>query len=180
MGYAAPIGSAEQGSRIGDTAFGNVPFALEGAYRLTPAVGVSAHAQYGVAIPTLCESAADCEASLGSDVAAELGARFYIPHVGPLVPLVDIGLGYEWLTTRLVDAGAKSTRAYDGPLLFAVQVAAPLVLGKHWTLGPVFGASLGTFTRYSLETSAWTFSGAVSAHALHGWVSTAIRVSFAP
>jgi hypothetical protein len=177
-GYAAPFGEAEKGSRVGDTAFGAVPFALDAAYRVTPLVGVAAHARYGVAIPTLCQSASDCEGSLGNDMLLLLSARFYGPPVWRLAPLLDLGVGYEWLTTQLVDAAATSSRSYGGPVVVAVQVMAPIRLGARLTLGPTLGAWLGTFTSYRLQTNAQSPAGDVPWRAVHAWISPGVRFGF--
>jgi hypothetical protein len=178
LGCAAPVGWAERGSRVSDTTFADVPFALDAGYRITRFLGVVANVRYGVAIPTLCRSASDCESSLGNDVALEIAARLYVPHIGPVAGLVDAGVGYEWLTTRLVDASGTSARAYRGPELFSIRIAAPFRLGARWTLGPVVGASFGTFTTYSLETNALSPSGDVPARAVHAWLSVGIRMGF--
>jgi hypothetical protein len=175
-GYAAPFGEAERGSRVSDTAFGAVPFAIDASYRVTPFVGVAARVRYGVTIPTLCQSASDCEASLGSDTGLSLTVRLHLPRIGRIAPLADVGLGYEWLTTRLVDAGASSTRSYGGPVLFALQLAAPVSLGERWTLGPALDASLGTFTGYDLVTNAQSPMGDVPVRALHAWLSLGVRL----
>jgi hypothetical protein len=172
LGYAAPVGSAERGARVSDTTFGQVPISFHGAYRILDRVGVVARLQYGVAIPTQCASASECQSSLGSDVVLSLGARFALPRV-----IADASVGYEWLTTKLVDGDATSTRAYHGPVL-AVEVVAPFALGKRWTLGPALGASVGTFTSYALETNALSPSGGVPDRAWHAWLSVAVRVGF--
>jgi hypothetical protein len=179
IGYVAPLGYAERGSKVSDTSFGGVPLALEVAYRLTSRVGIVVHAQYALMVPTLCANASDCEASLGSDVDVDLAARFRGPKLGPFVPLFDLGLGYEWLTTRLVDANAQSTRGYAGPLLLVTRVALPLRLADRWTLGPVAGASLGTFTSFDLRTTAQALSGDVPWRAPHAWLSLGVRLGFA-
>src|SRR5258708_32834354 len=46
LGYAAPIGSTERGDHLPDAGFGLVPFAVDGAYRLLPRLGVPVPAQY--------------------------------------------------------------------------------------------------------------------------------------
>jgi hypothetical protein len=176
LGYAAPLASAEKGSRVSDSAFGSPTFALDAGYRLTSFVGVALHAAYGVTIPTLCQNASGCEASLGSDFTLELAARLHVPRLGPFEPLVDVGLGYEWLTTRLVDAGVSSGRAYNGPVLLVTQIAAPLRLGERWTFGPVVGAAAGTFTRFGLQTPAQSLSGDVPQRAPHGWLTVGVRL----
>ena len=171
LGYAAPVGSAERGARVSDTTVGQVPFALDAAYRLTERVGLVARFRYGVAIPTQCASTSECESSLGSDVFVLLGARFFLPKI-----VADASLGYEWLTTRLVDGGATSTRAYHGPVLLSLEVVAPFAVGTRWTIGPTLGASIGMFTSYALETNALSPSGAIPAHAWHAWLSLGVCV----
>jgi hypothetical protein len=161
---------------VSDTTFADVPIAFDAGYRLTRLLAIAAHVSYGVAVPTLCRSVSDCEASLGSDVALTIAGRIYLPQTGPFAALVDVGIGYEWLTTRLAEAGATSTRAYQGPVLFSMQITAPIRLGRRWTLGPFAGASFGTFTTYSLQTNARPLSGDVPARAVHGWLSLGLRV----
>ena len=175
LGYAMPLGSAERGSQISDTTFGQVPFAIEAGYRLTSIVGVVARALVGVGIPTQCVTLAECESSLGSDVSFTLGARFFLPRIGPVEPIADAGLGYEWLTAKLADGDATSTRAYHGPVLLSLELAAPFSLGRRWTLGPMLGVSIGRFTSYALETNALSPSGAVPNGTWHGWLSVGIR-----
>lgn len=131
LGYAAPVGSAERGSRTSDTNIGLVPIELDLAYRINPAFGVVASARYGIGIPTLCKTAGDCTSSLGSDVVLALRARIFLPRLWRMSPFADVGIGYEWLTTRLTDAGVTSTRAYPGPLPLSMEVAAPFRLSPR-------------------------------------------------
>jgi hypothetical protein len=177
IGYAAPLGDAERGAHVSDTILAVVPVALDMAYRLAPRIGIAAHVQYGVGIPTLCHTAGDSESSLGSDVGGVLAARIYLPQLGPIEFVTDAGIGYEWLTTRLSDAGAHSARAYHGPILFAAYAAAAFRLGEHWSLGPLAGISLGTFTSYALETNLGSFSGNVPARAVHLSLSLGVRLT---
>ena len=154
LGYAFPMGSAERGSHLSDTTIGLVAFEVELSYRLTSALGLAASGRYSVAIPTLCQTASDCQSSLGNDAALAIVARFFLPRIGPVTPRADIGLGYEWLTTRLSDHRVASSRAYGGPLLLSAGAFAPFSLSARWSLGPSLKASLGKFIDYSFETPA--------------------------
>lgn len=176
VGYGLPFGDAERGSRVSDTTFGDLLLGVDAGYRLTRRVGVAVHAHYGIGVPTLCATASDCEASLGSDVGLELVARFHAPRIGPFAPRVDLGMGYEWLTTRLVDGGAQSARSYAGPVFVTTRVEAPVDLGARWSIGPVLDASYGTFTSFTLRTTAQSFSGDVPWRSPHAWVSLGLRV----
>jgi hypothetical protein len=180
IAYAAPVGSAERGGRVSDTTFGIVPFRIDAAYALTPSIGIALAGAYAPAIPTLCQSAGDCISSLGSDVTISLRARLLLPRLGPTSPRLDLGVGYEWLTTKLVDSGATSTRAYNGPTLAILEAQAPFRLGTHWTLGPTLGAMLGVFANESLETNAVSQSAGVSGRAAHAWLVLGLRLGFEP
>jgi hypothetical protein len=180
IAYAVPVGAAERGSRLSDTTIGIVPLRLDAAYAITSSVGVAVAAAYAPAIPTLCQTASDCISSIGSDVTISLRARVLLPRVGPTSPKLDLGFGYEWLTTKLVDSSASSTRAYNGPLLGLLEVELPFRLGKHWTLAPMLGAMLGVFANESLETGAFRQSGSVPDRSAHGWLTLGVRLGFEP
>jgi hypothetical protein len=180
VGYATPIGSAERGAQVGDTTIGAVLLQIDAALALTRTVAGVLAVSYAPAIPTLCQSANDCVSSLGSDVAVSLRVRASLPRIGPTVPRVELGSGYEWLTTRLSDMGTTSTRGYDGPLLGVVEVDAPFQLGRRWTLGPALGAMVGVFANEALETSAYRRNAFASERSLHAWLTLSVRLQFSP
>ena len=175
LAYAAPAGSAEQGARVSDTAWGLVAIDADVSYRFTPALAAVLWGRLGAGIPTLCATAADCESSLGRDVALGARARFFFPSLGVVEPRVDAGVGYEWSMSKLSDNGVVSRRTYDGPIVLALEGAAPFRLGERWTLGPVAALALGVFSSAGLETSAFTLDRPVAGHALHAWLSLGIR-----
>jgi hypothetical protein len=180
VGWAAPLGSAERGGRLRDTTFGTVPLGLDASYRFLSSLGVAGHVTYGIGVPTLCQTAGDCTASLGTDVTAILGIRWHVPRLGPTAPLVDLGVGYEWFTARFADAGAHSARSYRGPVLTSGRLAAPFRVGPHWTIGPLVELSVGTFTARSLQTNVASISQDVASRAVHGWLQLGIRLAFEP
>lgn len=177
LGYGAPAGSAERGARTSDSTFGLVPLAADASYRFSPIVGASVSGVYAFGIPTLCATAGDCVSSLGHDIRLVASARFFLPRLGSLEPHADVGFGWEWLTSKLSDSGATSSRSYDGPVLIQIDAAAPFALGKRVTLGPVASAMLGTFVRARLETDASAESRSVQDHAFHAWLSLSLRAS---
>ena len=179
LGYAVPIGDSERGGRVSDTTFGVVPLAIDMGYRFVSRVGVAARVQYGIGVPTLCQTAGDCVSSLGTDVAAVLEARVYLPEPGPFAPRTEVGIGYEWLTTRRSDSGAHSKRAYSGPVPLWLEFVAPLRLAGHWLFGPAVGIAVGTFTARSLETNVASTSGDVPERGMHAWISLGGRLEHA-
>lgn len=173
IGYALPAGSLERGSRLGDTTFGAVPIQLDGAWFVTPRVALRLSAAFAVAIPKLCATASDCTSSLGRDVALEAGVRFALPDIGPFVPRLDVGSGWEWYTTSLSDHGVSSTRAYTGPTFAALSLAAPLRVSRRFAMGPSLGVRAGVFTSATRTTPAWTDT-TLDGSAAHAWLRAAI------
>ncbi len=176
LGYDLPVGSSERGAHASDTTFGLVPLQIDAAYRWTDRIGVVLAGRYAFGIPRLCAGTGDCIASLGRDIVVSVRARFVLPRVGPVAPRVDAGIGYEWWTSRLADGGATSMRAYDGPLAFVGEMAAPFPVGARVNVGPVLGASVGSFTSYRVESGAVDVHGSVPARTLHAWLSLTVRV----
>ena len=179
LGFALPLGSLERGSRISDTTWGNVPIELDGAWFFAPRIGLHGAFSYAVGIPKLCASTRDCEASLGHDVAIELGVRFAPPDLGVLSPRLDAGIGWEWYGASLADNGAVSSRAYSGPTFLALAFSAPLVLSKRFAIGPTLGVRAGVFSSSTRQTPAWTETS-LDGTAIHAWLRIAIdaRLTF--
>jgi hypothetical protein len=177
LGYAFPVGSTDVGNHLRDETFGLAALDADVSLRLTRRIGLALGARYGVGIPTLCATAADCMSSLGSDVALALRVRIELPSLGRLAPRVDFGPGYEWFASGLTDRGSSSSRAYDGPILVSASLALPFRLSSRWTLGAVVNASAGTFVHLALDTPSGSSSGAIAGRALHGWIAPAIRLA---
>ena len=175
--YAAPVGSAERGGAVSDTTFALAALDLDASYRFTRALGLVAFARVGAGIPTLCATTDDCVASLGRDVALALRARFFLPAWGRLEPHVDAGAGFEWGLAKLADSGVTSRRTWSGPIALSLEAAAPFRLSAHFSLGPVVGAQIGTFTSSTLETPAFTADRTGSGRTLHAWLSIAVRAA---
>jgi hypothetical protein len=151
--------------------------AIDGAYRYAPPASVLAGFRYGVAIPKLCASADDCRSSLGSDVRVELGSRFHAPLLGLLRPLLDLGFGYEWYTSRLSDQGVTSSRSYRGPVLLFLRLGGDFRLSRAVRIGPSFGASLAAARDFTLEAPGLRQEGATAGAGFHGFVELAVRVA---
>jgi hypothetical protein len=177
LGYAFPAGATEAGNHLRDETFGLAALHADVAVRLTRRIGIALWARYGVGIPTLCATAADCMGSLGSDVALALRVRMDLPAFGRFAPRVDFGSGYGWFTSGLADSGASSSRAYHGPLLLSAAVALPFRLSEHWTFGPELDASAGAFVHLALDTPSGSSGGSIGGRAVHGWIAPALRLA---
>jgi hypothetical protein len=178
LGFALPAGSLERGPRVGDTTYGAIPIAIDVAPFVAPRVALRASLAFAVAIPRLCATASDCKASLGRDVAVDLGARFALPELARVSPRLDIGVGWEWYATTFSDAGVSSTRSYSGPTFAAIALSAPIRLGDRFALGPSLGVRAGAFTSASRATPGWTDSSLYGA-AIHAWLRAAVDARLA-
>lgn len=176
IAYAAPVGSAERGSLVSDTAIAAVPLRVDVGYAVTRRVAFVAALAYAPVIPTLCQSAGDCISSLGTDVALSLRTRVLLARFGRMSTRLELGVGYEWLTSRLVDNGVASSRAYRGPVLLDVAFSAPLRIGARWTTGPVLSSMLGVFSDESLATPAFRQDARVPDSRPHGWLALGWRL----
>jgi hypothetical protein len=177
VAYAAPVGSAEAGSRIRDTAFGVGAIDGDVSYRFTRTLGAVVWGRYGGAIPTLCATASDCVASLGRDIELAARARVYLPTLLRFEPHADAGVGFEWFMTKLSDVGATSRRSFAGPIGLSLQVAMPWRISERWSIGPVADGSFGVFTTSSLDTPSFTRDRGTDGRAVHGWLSIAVRTA---
>jgi len=99
--------------------------------------------------------------------------------LGSVTPRLDIGAGYETLTSRLSDKGVASSRSYEGVIVGA-EVEARFRLGARWSLGPTAGAWAGVFGRASLDAPGVTRSGGVDGARAHGWLVLGLRLGVSP
>lgn len=177
LGYAFPAGSPEHGARSSDATFGDAAFDVGFSYQLSRVLGVGILGRYGVVIPTLCASGSDCVSSLGHDVVVGARARFFLPRVLTAEPYADVGMGYEWFASKLVDSGVTSTHSYDGPLLLWTELGAPFRIGSRWALGPALGLTLGTFVDSHLEAPGISSDLGIADRSIHAWLSVAGRAA---
>jgi hypothetical protein len=174
LGYAYPVGSAETGTDTGDVSFGLVPLSIGGSYDLPRDWTAAAHFRYALNIPTLCANASDCQSSVGSDVAFAVGVGRALPSWRHFTTHVGLQVGWEWLTTRLSDAGVAATRSWNGPLA-NLDIFVDLKSRGPWSVGPALALDVGFFTHFDLEAPAVHKSGSADM-ALHAWPSIAFRI----
>jgi len=112
-------------------------------------------------------------------ISGDVGGRFALPRIGPVLPQVRATFGYEWFRSELTDNGVTSGRNYRGPILASVQALANFG-SKDRGLGPFVGMSGGMFSDRVLETPAFTSASSVDRAGLHIWLELGVRgaVSF--
>jgi hypothetical protein len=176
FGWAFPAGNAEEGTRLSDSLLGAVPLTFDLDGRVAPGLGIGVVGRYGIVIPSLCGgSAGDCIASVGSDFLLAARARFYLPDLGPILPRVGVGLGWEWLATRFADEAAHASRFQHGPVPLLADVELAVAPSECWTLGLVGGLGVGTFVARELGTTAGRADAPEPDRAPHAWLDLGIR-----
>lgn len=173
IGYAYPAGTAETGTDTRDVSFGLVPLSLVGTYDLARDWSASARLRYALNIPTLCASAPDCESSLGRDVAATVGVGRALPRRWHVTARVGLEVGWEWLTTKLSDAGVVASRSWNGPFV-RMEIFGDLKSGGPWSVGPAIGIDSGFFSHFDLVTPAGHTGGSTDS-AIHAWPTVSFR-----
>ena len=173
LGYAYPVGSAEQGTDTRDVSFGIVPIALAASYDLSDRWTARARFQYAPNIPTLCADTSDCISSVGRDLSLTVGVGRALPAWRHARPELNLEVGWEWLTTKLVDSGVTSERSWNGPVAI-LELFVDLKTQGPWHLGPTVGFGAGFFSHFDLETPAGSTGGS-TATALHAWPSIGFR-----
>jgi hypothetical protein len=184
-GFALPMGKlmdadAERGMQqveLGDVLSGQVPLAVDFAYRLAPAVALGLYAQYGVVLVKEhdrgCPSGWDCSAG---DIRFGIFGRYDFAPAAKLRPWVGLGAGYEILIGWGELGGFSSTHTYTGFELFNLRAGADFQLSDRFGLGPCLSFSLGNYDTEHIDGPIGEGSNDVSG--LHQWLMLGVNGSF--
>jgi len=198
-GFGVPLGTyAEQRSlagfretnvnALGDDTYGAIPLWLDAGYRLTPELMLGVYFAYGLVLPKTAESGDplgggcpegfDCFAS-GVRLGVQAQYRFLL---GPsFQPWLGIGLGYEWVSSRLEGQAfgipLDASTSYSGPDLLQLQGGVDFRLGRVFGLGPFLSVSAMQYTSCSLELSGDASTCELNDGGWHGWLLLGVRGS---
>jgi len=172
--YERPVGAFDAGTRAADTTFGGAAFALDGTARVTSMLSLGGMLLYAPTVPTLCDSFANCKASVGSDVEIDALARFRAPRWRFIQPEFELGFGWSWSSRSLADDEATSTRRWNGPVLVRVAAIPTFRLGQRTRLGVVLGGSFARSASYELEAPGVNRHGVEGAR-FHGTLDLGLR-----
>ena len=180
-GYALPIGSALDGTKLSSMTDGQVPLWVDAGLRVGSHWFFGAYGNVGYAIPTgsACPTGASCS---GSDVRVGLEAQYRFLAAPRLEPWIGVGAGYEWLHLS-ESLGRESLDAtLHGFELFNVQAGADYRLCKGISVGPFAALSVGEYTNESVSFSSGDGSSSRSSTidntALHEWLTLGVRGRF--
>jgi hypothetical protein len=179
IGARVPFGSLQVGSAVRDVTFGSVPIEARVSY-----VGVNRWAfgisgSYALSVPTLCASGSDCIASLGRSATATAIAAYELRRFWKVRPNVSAGIGYEWFTAKLSDAGAAASRTYHGIVVPSLDLFAAFDVGHRWGMGPFVQLMEGKFTGGSVHDAAGVTTS-LGAGGWHTWAMLGFRAGIRP
>lgn len=175
VGYAIPGGQAAASVDFkdlpGGPGAGMIPIQIDAGYRLGKYVYAGWYGSVGFLLQT--ESSPDKKGSCpkglyctSQNFRTGLLAQFHIVPAGVVDPWIEVGAGYEVLRTSVV----SDVRALKGWELINVAVGLDVKDGKHGSLGPFAGFSMGSFSSYG--------GADIPNRANHSWVFVGLHGSY--
>jgi hypothetical protein len=168
---------------ISDDVHGVIPFWLDAGYRLSSQLTVGGYFVFGLVLPKVapagnplsggCPEGFDCAATgLRAGVQAE-----YAFLNGPVRPWLGLGVGYEWVHTRLEGKTLDLDLAtwHSGPEFLHLQGGSDFRLYPGFALGPFVTLTAMQYTSCSLELSGQRQSCELDDRAWHGWLLVGAR-----
>ncbi len=189
LGYGAAGGDAAKDFALSDAVKSQVPFQVDGAYRITPEIAVGGYFSYGVGqaggLPldtgtgtvNLCDqSGVDCSAGV-----MRLGLQAFYTFTmvpGKFVPWAGLGTGYEWATITAEDASGKMDLSYNGWEYFNLQVGGDYKFSPLFALGPYLQYAMGQYGDGEVKFGGQTLASGIDNKATHSWFNFGIRGKF--
>ena len=171
---------------LSDDIHGAIPLWLDAGYRLSPHLMLGGYFVFGVVLPKVAPAAAPLSGGCpeGVDCSAT-GVRFgvqaqYAFSPGQFLdPWVGLGLGYEWISTRLEGVlfsnPIEASSSHSGPELLHVQGGVDLRLSPSFAVGPFASLSGMQYTTCTTELSGEEVDCEIEDGAWHGWLVFGVR-----
>jgi hypothetical protein len=179
VGYAFGIGDVfaatgtDPAMGMSEWTKGQIPFQLDGLFRLSEKVAVGAYLAYGIGqAGDSCDyPGADCTARV-----TRLGAQgtYTFSTGGKFVPWAGVGIGYEW--NSIEDAGDKAT--FKGWEYLNLQLGGDVKLGGKFSAGPYAMVSIGRYADVEVETSGIGLGVEIPDKSVHAWIGLGLRGKF--
>ena len=168
---------------LSDDLHGVIPFWIDAGYRLSSRLTLGAYFVFGLVLPKVapaanplsggCPRDFDCAATgLRAGITAE-----YAFLTGPVRPWLGLGVGYEWVQTRIEGRTLDLQLAtwHSGPEFLQLQAGTDFSLYPSFGLGPFVMLTAMMYTSCSLELGGQRQSCELDDHAWHGWLLLGAR-----
>lgn len=195
-GFGVPFGKYAQVRNAGfvdsdvnalsDDTHGVIPLWLDAGYRLSSHLMLGGYFMFGIVLPKVAPAAAPLSGGCPEDVdCSATGLRFgvqaqYAFSPGQLVnPWLGLGLGYEWVTTRiegeLFSNPIEASASHSGPELLHVQAGLDVALSPRLAAGPFASLSGMQYTACTTELSGEEVDCEIEDGAWHAWLVFGLR-----
>jgi hypothetical protein len=171
LGYALPMGNADEGDKLGDTVSGQIPIWIDAGYMVTPNILVGLYGQYGFASIKNCPSGVSCSAH---DLRIGIQGQFHIMPTGSADPWLGLGVGYESLGGSVSAGGLSADFSATGFEFANLQGGADFKIADAFAVGPFLSFSLG---QYSSQSANGT-SSSIDKKAMHEWLTFGVKGTF--
>jgi outer membrane protein W len=177
IGYALPMGSAQEDAKMSDAISGQLPLVLDAGYRITPNIYVGAYGQIGYVMQSdkACPDGVSCSAT---DIKLGANVHYHFLPAATFDPWVGVGAGYEWLHSSASKGEMDVSSTGHGFELLNLQVGGDYRLAKQVAIGPFVGFSLGQYSKASITTNGKEASGDIEKTAMHEWLTLGVKGTF--
>jgi hypothetical protein len=167
LGYALPMGSVADGSKMSDLYSGQIPIWIDAGYMVTPNILVGLYGQYGFVSVKNCPTGVSCSAH---DLRFGVQGQYHIMPTQSADPWLGLGVGYESLSTSLSGGGLSVDGSVTGLEFLNLQGGADFKIADAFAVGPFLSFSLG---EYSSATG-----GSIDKKAMHEWLTFGVKGTF--
>jgi hypothetical protein len=191
IGYGIALGDIARDDSLSDSVSGQVPFALDLGYRVSPNLFIGLYGQYGIGIlggsfSDACDLSSQISCS-AHDIRLGIEAHYHILPRQKLDPWLGLGFGYEWLGISISGGGNDASATFSGFEFVSLQAGLDIAVAQHFYLGPFLSLSLAEYSSTSLDCSGATavcdglgVSGDIQNKTLHEWLMLGVRATYAP
>jgi opacity protein-like surface antigen len=189
---AGHLGAPPNGTdnNLGDYVGGQLPLWLDVGYRLNADIYLGGFVQYGFGSVNddrqnqSRNANVDCSAS---DIRLGVMGRYHLQPIGPALPWVGLGVGYEWGSYsqhQSVLGNTNSDSSWSGFEIANLQTGADFRIAPRVLVAPFISFSVGQFRNTSATTTFGTTTTTTEQElekkSLHEWIFIGARMSFMP
>ena len=186
-GYSVPMGKLfgddkgglALGSKLSDTASGQVPFIVDIGGKFIPELFLGgyfglAFGGVGGATQRACDATSTSCAAVGVHLGIEL--QYQILPAGMVDPWIGYGLGIESLAVTGAAAGTTDSIGYGGFEFARLMAGVDFRVTRVFGVGPFVDLSMATYSSESLGSQ----SRSIDNTATHEWLTLGARFVFFP
>jgi opacity protein-like surface antigen len=181
LGYGFGMGDVGGDLAMSDWVKSQVPVQIDALFRVSPNLGIGGYFSYGFGqtggdIGDACDiSGVDCSARV---TRLGLQAIYSFATAGQLVPWAGAGIGYEWNTLEIEEAGESFDATWKGFEFLNLQAGADYKVNEQFSVGPYVLFALGQYDEADVSGTILNLSEDIPDKQMHEWLSFGVRGKF--